>query len=396
MSPLSKEDLTSHAFPPPAAMRRFDEAWPHRIARQKGGPSFIAPLKSFTQAIRVSAVAANIPDIATIGRRRLITWFGRKIISKTQTIIKNKIFSSSEPVTADKSEKYLTRSKNPEIFPLKINRLRNIDDYNQYIYLNKESIDIHNQQISDWARGQTGAFSVPGYSYTAKRNVNFLVDFQYSTEGIVNWREHVTCPATHLNNRMRGTIHIFDTEMNFRKDSSLYLTEQITPMFSYFRKKYNKVTGSEYLGNNIPGGDIDAKGRRHEDLTKLSFQDGEFDAIVSLDVIEHIPSYKRAFEEAFRVIKRGGRLLWTVPFNPSQIRNTIRAEIVNGKIVHLLPPEYHGDPLSDAGCLCFTNFGWEMLEQVRAAGFRDAYAIPLQSLEFGYLGDLQLQFIAVK
>ena len=280
---------------------------------------------------------------------------------------------------------------------MKIHRLRNLDEYNEHLRRDQVNIAKHTKQIFEWEKDQTGAFTVQGFSYTAQQYVDFHVDFQHATTGgRVNWRERVNCPITHFNNRMRATIHVFDIEMECYSDSTLYITEQITPMYDYFKKNFLHVAGSEYLGRDFAPGQIDEKGRRHEDLTNLSFADQEFDAIVSLDVIEHIPSYKLAFEESFRVLKTGGRLLWTVPFIPTSAGNITRAEIVDGEIVHHLPPEYHGDPLSDAGCLCFTHFGWEMFEQVREAGFRDAYAIPVQSLEFGYLGSMQFQFIAIK
>ena len=50
-------------------------------------------------------------------------------------------------------------------------------------------------------------------------------------------------------------------------------------------------------------------------------------------------------------------------------KNIVRAVIRDGEIHHLLPPEYHGDPLSAEGCLCFYDFGWELLEDLRAAGW---------------------------
>ncbi len=96
------------------------------------------------------------------------------------------------------------------------------------------------------------------------------------------------------------------------------------------------------------------------------------------------------------MLKKGGRMLWTVPFVVSNESNTIRAKIEGGAIQHILPPEYHGDPVNTEGCLCFTHFGWEMLEQVSANGFSDAYAIPYGSREFGYLGAGQIVFVAVK
>ncbi|MCU4121185.1 hypothetical protein [Variovorax sp. N23] len=56
---------------------------------------------------------------------------------------------------------------------------------------------------------------------------------------------------------------------------------------------------------------------------------------------------------------------------------------------------YHGDPLGGSGVLCYIHFGWDMLEQARAAGFRDAYALAYRAPAFGYLGDASLMFFAV-
>ena len=89
-------------------------------------------------------------------------------------------------------------------------------------------------------------------------------------------------------------------------------------------------------------------------------------------------------------------MMWSVPFNPAWEKNQIRAKIEGGQINHILPPEYHGDPLSSEGVLCFQHFGWEMFQQIREAGFSDAYAVSYQSIEFGYLGGEQFMFFAVK
>ena len=50
--------------------------------------------------------------------------------------------------------------------------------------------------------------------------------------------------------------------------------------------------------------------------------------------------------------------------------------------------------LSAAGCLCFQHFGWDMLDDLRAAGFSRARACAYWSPRFGYLGGEQLQFVA--
>lgn len=151
------------------------------------------------------------------------------------------------------------------------------------------------------------------------------------------------------------------------------------------------------MGLSCELGKENLSGIRNEDLCNLTFPDEAFDQLISLDVLEHIPDYEKAFSECFRVIKKGGSMMWSVPFSPNYEKNIIRARIVDNKVIHDLPAEYHGDPLSlTEGILCFQHFGWEMIEQMIRAGFKDAYAISYISSEFGYLGGEQFMFFARK
>lgn len=101
--------------------------------------------------------------------------------------------------------------------------------------------------------------------------------------------------------------------------------------------------------------------------------------------------------EMARVTKPRGRMMWSVPFRADREPNLVRVSLgVDGDLVHHEPPEHHGDPLNSSGCLCFTHFGWQMLSQVKEAGFRDAYACAYWSGVFGYLGVEQFMFFAVK
>ena len=195
---------------------------------------------------------------------------------------------------------------------------------------------------------------------------------------------------------MRATIHLFDIEMEPYLDTKIYITEQITPIFAYFADKFPCTVGSEFLGDQLPFGLINKNGVRNETLTDLSFPDQSFDILISLDVFEHIPDYNFAFKECARVLRTGGKMMWSVPFIPSSPTNFIRAKIEDGVVVHIQPPEYHGDPLSGDGVLCFQHLGWEMLDQIRTAGFRDAYALCYHSIEFGYLGGESFMFVGIK
>lgn len=246
------------------------------------------------------------------------------------------------------------------------------------------------------------AFVVPGYCCACAADVGFEADFLYAFEEragrrLPNWRERLLCPRCRLNNRMRAVVHLFAQETGGTPDSRLYLTEQTTALFRWFSQRYPHTTGSEFLGAAVPRGATDAAGIRNEDLTRLSFADNCFDAVLSFDVLEHVPDYRAALRECLRCLKPDGVLLLSVPFRLDAADTLVRARReADGSVTHLLPPEYHGDPLSDAGCLCYYHFGWELLDELRDLGFAAAEVLLYWSAEFGYLGGQQLLIVARK
>jgi SAM-dependent methyltransferase len=279
---------------------------------------------------------------------------------------------------------------------MKIRRVRSLPEFQSYqIKTLTEQQSLRDLEESLERAGKQ-SFKLQGYCYPAGREVSFGVDRQYSADGKINWRERVVCPITNLNNRLRASVHLMDIELAPFVDDHIYISEQVTPLYHFLRARYPNLIGSEFLGFDIASGSVNAHGVRHEDMTALSFADESLDCILSFDCFEHFPTFEKAFAECSRVLKPGGKIMWSVPFVASNSENTIRAKIIDGEIVHILPPEYHGDPVNTAGCLCFTHFGWEMLEQMRRSGFKDAYAVPYGSTEFGYLGSGQLVFFAVK
>jgi SAM-dependent methyltransferase len=63
---------------------------------------------------------------------------------------------------------------------------------------------------------------------------------------------------------------------------------------------------------------------QQEDLTKLSFQDGQFENVFSWGVIIHIPQVEKALDELARVVARGGKLSLYVT-NQSSLDEKIEA-----------------------------------------------------------------------
>jgi len=207
------------------------------------------------------------------------------------------------------------------------------------------------------------------------------------------------CPVTMMNNRQRAGISFFESllEKYKKPDVSVYLMEQTTPIYNWYVSKYPglTVTGSEYLGPDVKSG-TNVNGINHEDVENLSFDNESFDFIISNDVLEHVNDPARAMQEAARVLVKGGVLLLTIPFYKDRQKNQKRAEIVNGKVKNYLPAEYHGNPMSDEGSLVFTDFGWEVVSQLKEAGFSKAKVVFYWSFKHGHIGHAQNIFYAQK
>ena len=121
-----------------------------------------------------------------------------------------------------------------------------------------------------------------------------------------------------------------------------------------------------YYRPGVEGGSVRAiDGAQAEDITHLTLGDASLDLIVSSDVLEHVSDLHRAFEESSRVLRPGGMHLFTVPVCPLTER---RAILVEGGIQHLLPAEYHLDPLDPKGVLAFWNIGLDLPEVMADAG----------------------------
>lgn len=204
-----------------------------------------------------------------------------------------------------------------------------------------------------------------------------------------NWRETVSCTCG-LNARARSALHALVVEGGLRNDAVLYATEQITTLYRKLTSLFPNVIGSEFLTDGTPPGGQNARGIRFEDLTQLSFPTATLDAVLSLDVLEHVPDYRAALQQIRRCLKPGGTAVMTFPFRIDLATTLVRAQVsADGQIEHLLPAEYHGDPIRSDGVLCYYHFGWSLLDDMREMGFADAYLLSVQSTDFGYMGSRQ-------
>lgn len=233
-----------------------------------------------------------------------------------------------------------------------------------------------------------------GYCYVCQGEQAFSID---SNNGEVNWRETLRCPSCHLINRWRSGVHLFETLCAPKKTDQIYITEEITPFFQILKQRYPQTIGSEYIEEHASGSFVTSHGKniRIENVTGLSFKNNYFDSLLSFDVLEHVPDYHKALEELFRVLKPGGALMWSAPFSFTENTLICASVLADGSIQHHLPPDYHGDPISDQGVLCFQSFGMDILQEMEKTGFVDARVCGFSNRDAAYLGG-NILFVAQK
>jgi SAM-dependent methyltransferase len=251
--------------------------------------------------------------------------------------------------------------------------------------------------------GAQRPFRVKGRCVVCGKDKGLQVGFMYAGgalpdgRAIPNWREHLDCPGCGFVNRIRASMHVLFQEVRPNLDARIYLTEQLTPLHGWLRKRFANLVGSEYLGSaRIPGEIVE--GVRHEDIQRLSFPDESLDLILSFDVLEHVPDERRALAEFARCLRPGGTLLFTVPFQDNVQDHEVRAILrPDGTLQHLMEPEYHGNPVDpEGGSLCFRYFGWQLMDDLRAAGLEVPEGLFYWSASFAYLGPTNSIFMARK
>lgn len=202
--------------------------------------------------------------------------------------------------------------------------------------------------------------------------------------GAPNYREGLAHGC--LNSRLRAVWLELQRAIGGHSPHSvrIYAPEAVTDFALLLRGRFARFIGSEYATDP----DLRAKlfPVPHESLLELSFPAGVFDAVVVNDVFEHVPDIDRCLSEIARVLRPGGRLVSTFPFNIGGERSVVKARLADAGIEYLAKPEYHGNPVDPKGSLVFEIPGWEILDRTRAQGFASAEMVYESSVRHGILG----------
>jgi len=166
---------------------------------------------------------------------------------------------------------------------------------------------------------------------------------------------------------------ISDLVSHLRTTSSEWLvleTASTGGIFSNYEQIEN-VMKSEYF-DDVDNGDT-INGIYSEDLQSLTLNNQTLDALISLDVFEHIADPWKAFSEVERVLKPKGIGLITVPIDTRNHNTQTLVKLENNELQYLREPSYHIDPLRQEGTLVFTEFGTDIVSQLRSRGHKASF-----------------------
>jgi len=146
---------------------------------------------------------------------------------------------------------------------------------------------------------------------------------KFVSYGYQNLRENALCPGTLSLERHRLLWLYLTRKTNFLNQSLKVL--HIAPE-QVFYTKFKAIKDWEYTTTDLhsPLADIKA------DICALPFNNDQYDLIFCNHVLEHIPDDKKAMEELYRVLKKGGTLIAQVPLN-EELDETFEDDTITDK-----------------------------------------------------------------
>ena len=207
-----------------------------------------------------------------------------------------------------------------------------------------------------------------------------------------NWpRDHLLCRRS--NPRFRALMYVLALVRPAWHLQRLWELAPIGPASDRLRADCPAYVGTHYWPDVAPG--QLREGVRCEDVAAPTFDDDQFDIVVASDVFEHVMDVERALGSVARVLTPDGAFVWTVPQDPHLTSSRPRVRRLDDLTVeHVLPPEFHGDPVSEDGVLVTYDWGQDLADVVQAASGMTTTTFRIQSKSLGLLGEYVEVFVS--
>lgn len=207
-------------------------------------------------------------------------------------------------------------------------------------------------------------------------------------------RDNFLCSVCKSIPRERALMLVLDSWFPNWRDLKIH---QAAPGKRSERSRINECKSyvTSRLFDNVKLGTV-VNGHRCEDLERLTFASESIDIHITQDVMEHVMDPASAFREIARTLKPGGAHVFTVPLVRRANPTRQRAAIEGGKVVHLMPAEYHRNPTSEEGSLVATDWGFDIAERIFKASGLFTHMVCIDDLRYGIRAELNEVLVTVK
>ena len=224
---------------------------------------------------------------------------------------------------------------------------------------------LHLRHPGDRKGDQTGRCSVCGEDARFVRN-RWVLPHEVIGEwppGFVE-RESLLCTSCGSSSRIRG---LADVLLELYADRAASIAELVREdrFAALHVAELNSIGRMHPFLAELPA--LTFAEYPQEDVQRLSYEDATFDLVLTSDTMEHVPDPMRGFAEIRRVLRSGGRHVFTVPLDPGLASTRSREG---------LPPQYHGrggGPYAlvsrKADMLAYTDYGVDLPALLADVGF---------------------------
>jgi hypothetical protein len=215
-----------------------------------------------------------------------------------------------------------------------------------------------------------------GHCPTCDSDVTFIADNEWL-------RDHYMCTNCGSIPRERALMHVIDTFFPNWRDLVIHESSPSNRGASARLSTNCKHYVPLQIFPNTPLGSM-IDGTRCENLEEMTFENESIDLHVTQDVMEHVFHPSRVWKEMARTLKLNGAHVFTVPLVNKTKPSNLRAKMnQNGEIIHILPPIYHGNPISNEGSLMTVEWGFDICKHIFDSSGLFTYMIYLDDINKG-------------
>lgn len=232
-------------------------------------------------------------------------------------------------------------------------------------------------------------FSNSGFCPTCQQKVIFTSRNEW-------FRDHYLCPHCKSKPRERALMRTLEMYFPDWAKKTIHESSPINRGASIRLSRECEAYIPSQLFDDVPAGTI-KHGVRCENLEHLTFPDESIDLHITQDVMEHVLNPAAVFREIARTLRPGGAHVFTVPIVNKHKVSCIRAKIVDdGQVQHLLPPVYHGNPVSSDGALVTVDWGFDICRHIYEASGLFTHIVHIDDLSHGIRAEYIEVLVTVK